>query len=374
MQADLDWDNPAEVLALPHQYGSLNKAAKALGRSRSFVQRRYKAAGGRPHTGIAAGQTEPRTYYEGPAHTPPEAWNILLRDRETGRIEEGVDWQPFDNEIDVAEVRRRYLAMTDREEYALKVSVTLTERDYYTVIDAGDVHIGPPEVAYRKWLALLEWIASAPDTGLVINGDLLNIATKSAPGLGPATDRLTYDEAWALVEDDLRPLARAGKLHALLDGNHEGRIARDTGIRLSPIAYLCKSLRVPYCGYETFVRWVLTWGEQQRVYIGYHNHGNGNAGTSGAVHNAIERLAQRNRADYTVMAHTHRRFAENLTWRECDRETGRILTQSAPMVASGSYQKLMHGSYSADKGMQPADLGAGTVFLYADRQAVHART
>jgi len=324
--------------------------------------------------GIATAQTEQGAYYEGPAQTPPEAWDTLIRNSEAARIEEGPNWQPFSNEVDVAEVRRRYLAMTDREEYALKVSVTLTERDYYTVIDAGDVHLGPPEIAYRKWLALLAWTGEQPDTGLVLNGDLLNIATKSAPGLGPATDRLTYDEAWALMEDDLRPLAEAGKIHALLDGNHENRIARDTGVQLSPIADLCRALRVPYCGYESFIRWLLTWQGQERIYTGYHNHGSTNANTNGAVHMAIERLAQRNRADYTVMAHTHRRFAENLTWRECERQTGRLLTQSAPMVASGSYQKLMHGTYSADKGMQPADLGAGTIWLYGDRQAVHART
>lgn len=324
--------------------------------------------------GKAASTTIPPHHYEGPDTTPAEAWNVLIKDREAGRVDSGPDWQPFDNEINVAEVRRRYLAMTDREEYALTVPVALTQRDYYTVIDAGDVHLGPPEIAYRKWIALLTWIGEQPDTGLVLNGDLLNTATKSAPGLGPATDRLTYDEVWALLEADLRPLAEAGKIHALLDGNHEARIARDTGVRLSPIAYLCKSLQVPYCGYESFIRWVLRWHETERIYVGYHNHGSSNANTNGAVHTAIERLANRSRADYTVMAHTHRRFAENLTWREVERETGRILTQSAPMVASGSYQKLMHGTYSADKGMQPADLGAGTVWLYGDRQSVHART
>lgn len=333
------------LLKVVAEHGSINKAADALGIPRTTLKRwlRNDAV---------------------PTKRQGEAIPTNIGER----------WQRFSNDAQVEAIRERYLAVTSRREYALDVPVTLTSAEYYNCVDSGDVHLGPPECAYDRWLALLGWIREQPDTGLIINGDLLNVATKTAPGLGPAADVLPHSEAWNLALADLEPLARAGKLHAILRGNHEARIANVTGVLDDPLYYLARELGVPYCGYEVYIRWFVEWQGQTHIYIGYHNHGSSNAATSGAVHNALERLAHRNRGDYCVMAHTHRRFAENLTWREVDRQTGEILTCSAPMVASGSFQRLMGGTYSADRGLQPADIGAASIYLYGSRQAVHTRT
>lgn len=284
----------------------------------------------------------------------------------------GAEFARFDNEQSDEDLRESYLDITTRTESALDVEVTLAESDYYNCVNASDVHYGPRECAYAKWLKLLEWTLETPDTGMVFNGDLFNAATKSAPGLGPAIDVLEFGGQYRLARADLMPLAKAGKLHAILRGNHDERVMKISGIREDPVERLAHDLSVPYLGYEGFIRWRVCKGAKVQHYTGYHHHGCSAAGTTGGVINVIERLAQRNRADYCAMGHTHRLVSSVVTFREVQ-ANGNVVLRKVPIVNSGSYQQTQAGTYAADKGYSPANVGSASIFLHGDKHSVHSR-
>jgi len=301
--------------------------------------------------------------------------DLRFRDDPEGASEfrPGQQYERFDNAPDIDELRDWYLDVTDREEHALDIEVTLQENERYNCVMASDIHIGPAECAYSKWLSLLEWVLAEPDCGMIVNGDLFNCSTRNSVGLGPVTDRLPFQEQQRLMLADLRPLAEAGKLHALLTGNHDARAAKETGLLLDPVKDMAETLNVPHLGYEGFVRWRVNWQGRREIYTGYHHHGCTGANTSGGVENAIKRLEERNRADYVVMGHVHRLKSTVATHRRVGPD-GTIVTAKTPLVVAGSYQRLQGGTYQADKAFEPALIGSGTIWLHGDKHSVHART
>ena len=92
----------------------------------------------------------------------------------------------------------------------------------------GDVHVGAEGAQLEAWQKWLEQIQEDPDSYVVFLGDLLDNATRRSvgdiwTGMSPS-DQVEY------VTRSLRPLAKDGKILALLAGNHELRSARDTDL------------------------------------------------------------------------------------------------------------------------------------------------
>ena len=285
----------------------------------------------------------------------------------------GPNFSRFDGDATIDEVQERYLTITTVEERALDIPITLTDGPVYNCVNASDIHYGPRACAYAKWLKLLDWILDEPDTGLIVNGDIFNEATKTAPGMGPSDDALPFDKQRDLAAHDLAPLADAGKLHALLSGNHDQRAAKASGVKVDPVGDLAKSLGVPHLGYEGFVRWRIEGDDDAQIYTGYHHHGFGGGRKRGGKVNKIHDTAHVARTDYVVMGHTHDLFADNVTYREVLPD-GRIDTRRTVVLYDGSYYDMMAGGYSADQGLPPPLIGSGTIWLHGDKHSVHART
>jgi hypothetical protein len=68
-----------------------------------------------------------------------------------------------------------------------------------------------------------------------------------------------------------QPLANAGLLIGLNDGNHEGRVIKTTSY--NPTQMMCRILRVPYLGHSAFHLWRV--GKQ--TYSVYSTHGSSGA-------------------------------------------------------------------------------------------------
>jgi len=158
-----------------------------------------------------------------------------------------------------------------------------------------------------------------------------------------------------------------------LEGNHEDRIRRATGLKASPMQRVAQELDVPYRGYETFVRWRIMKGEKSEVYTGYHHHGRGAARTEGGILNNLIAMAKLNRADYLAAGHTHHLFAHTLTWREVAAD-GEVVVRKEPVLNTGSFQRTQGDTYATRNAFTPAVIGAGSLHLYGTKHSVHART
>ena len=284
----------------------------------------------------------------------------------------GPDVPRFDNEPSIEEIDANYRKLTDRREYALDIDIILEAADYYNTITAGDVHLGIPECAYGPWTELCKWTLSKPDTGMIFHGDGGNVSTIGSPS-SPAVDLLPYEDQFRLLVYNLTPLAEANKLLLLLEGNHEDRIRRATGVKISPMQRVAQELDVPYRGYESFVRWRITKDDNSEIYTGYHHHGRGAARTEGGILNNLTAMAMYNRADYVAAGHTHRLFAHTLTWREVASD-GEIVVRKIPVLNTGSFQRTQGDTYATRNAFAPAVIGAGSLYLYGNKHSVHART
>lgn len=275
----------------------------------------------------------------------------------------GAAFQQTTGSKPVEKLRADYLDFTNFTERAVDVAHE-TDREEWIHILASDLHLGPREVAYGSWLRLLEWIMETPNVSLSLNGDMYNMATKTAPGLGPAADVLGFEDQRRLLFADLRPLADAGKLDFVGEGNHEDRIANVTGVKIWPAQDLAVALGVPYTGYSTFVRWKVN----DHYYTGFQHHGCGSGQSLGYVLATLERMAWNNRADYVAMGHRHQRLAVARGFKELDAR-GNVVEREVHLIAIGSYQRTALNNYAVKKNLSPSIIGAVGVRFKA--QAEH---
>ena len=172
----------------------------------------------------------------------------------------------------------------------------------------GDLHVGSPDCNGLKVKRILNEITLAKNGYVIYIGDQIDNALLSSPS-NVFHQRLSPQDQIAKVAELFRPHAEAGKILAIMDGNHEARSVRVAG--LSPTALISKILGVEdkYTPTTAIVRVAIG----PTTYTIYATHGSGNGGTIGAKTNAIERLTRIVDADVYAAGHTHEPF---VFWRD----------------------------------------------------------
>jgi len=272
--------------------------------------------------------------------------------------------------LTLANVREMYLAVTARADtapaYEWKVP---RDTEYAHLIFLGDLHYGSPDMDYRRFIALCDWIAERPEVRWIGMGDYWDLVTMQSPGIH--RQALTYDQATDLLRADTEPImSQCIMLHR---GNHDERIMRGLQIGHDPVKRWAKECDIFYGGYSGFVNVTVTDGRKGRTqkYIGFQHHGFGGGATWGYVLNSMERLAAQNDCDWVAMGHRHQRASvETSKARVVD---GVVEVYGVPLISTGSFQKHLKDSYASKKGMRPASLGAAAAHLYLDRHSVHGR-
>lgn len=230
--------------------------------------------------------------------------------------------------------------------------------DKLRVYPIGDLHVGSPAHDGKKldeWLAFVE---RSPNASMLNTGDNINAAVVGSKS-DVYAEQMTVGDALERLEDKLRPLADAGRLDALGEGNHEARVQRATGI--DPMALVARHLGVDHWAASALV--VYHVGDvEYRVHV---RHGTGNSPASTA---AVTKAAQVvSNADLHVTGHTHR---QQLILEDVFAyEKGRVERRSRRYVTSGSFTK--YERYAAERGYAPSHLGAPRIVLSGRRHDVH---
>lgn len=243
------------------------------------------------------------------------------------------------------------------------VEMPLIQRDYsaetrHYLYAIGDVHIGAKSHHRRMWEQWLGFLLAKENASLLGTGDFLNTAI-----LGSKSDvydeKMTVGDAKRLLIDQLRPLAEAGRIDALMPGNHEDRITRAIGD--CPIRDVADTLGVPYVEAAGMFLYQIG-GVQYRVFL---RHGTGNGQSMAALTKGRSVIP----ADVYLTGHTHRQqvLAEDIF--DVESSGHRVGRRKWYAVSSGSF--LGYEKYAAQRGYSPGRLGAPRIFLDGRRHDLH---
>jgi hypothetical protein len=241
----------------------------------------------------------------------------------------------------------------------------LVQRDYsdenrHYLYPLGDVHIGAKQHAAKMWQQWVDFLTTRGNVSLLGTGDFLNVAI-----IGGKSDvydeRMTVGEGKRLLIKQLRPLAEAGRIDALMPGNHEDRITRAIGD--CPIQDVADALEVPYVEAAAMFLYQIG-GVQYRVFM---RHGTGNGQTMSALTKGRQVIP----ADLYITGHTHRQqvLAEDVFDVSDTAGKLRVGRRKWYAVSSGSF--LGYERYAAQRGYSPGRLGAPRVFMDGKRHDLH---
>jgi len=286
----------------------------------------------------------------------------------------------FSGERSLADKREDYLQATGKRERAPVYEWRIPqEAEYAQLVTVSDLHYGPPEMDYARWLKLRDWIAENKHVRWVGLGDFLDTAVHDSPGMGGEGQLLSFEDARELLAEDIAPIAK--QCFCLLMGNHEARIANKLKLKFCPIKDLCRRLSIPYGGTSSYLRLTVQQGKHAQTYDGFLHHGFGSAQTPGGKINKLFKTIEWNAVDFLAMGHTHaqvvveqlRMALGNEPFEEDGQQWVQVGARTIPMAFAGSFLKHQAGSYSRDYGLSPASLGAADFRFDGRRKSVHGR-
>lgn len=177
------------------------------------------------------------------------------------------------------------------------------------ILPLADTHIGDAHCDMGLISDTIEKVLISPNYYTILDGDLMNTAIIGSKS-DVYHDQMPPSEQLAKCADLFGGLAAAGKILAVLPGNHEERISRTVGVDMTQL--LCRELGIEHLYSPTSALVFLRFGENRKkgrrykiVYSIYCNHGRGGGRRLGGKLNALEDMARIVTADVYLMGHTH---------------------------------------------------------------------
>lgn len=208
----------------------------------------------------------------------------------------------------------------------------------------ADLHIGDPLVQMQAIKARIDYAVQHDNAYVILNGDLIDNATKTSIGdiYGSIhSPQQAIDKAVEL----LKPLAQAGKILCITDGNHERRTYRNDGI--SPTRVIADRLGITDRLAETSACLHLAVGKQQ--YTVYCTHGSGGGRMISGKMLKLDRLADVCDADIYIMSHVHQPGAYRRGYYRVKAGKSTLVEKLFVLTAA----TLGYGGYADLAGMQP---------------------
>ena len=240
--------------------------------------------------------------------------------------------------------------------------------DKLTILPISDTHFGDAHADEELLRKRIEFIRDNENVYTILCGDILNNATRG--GVSDVYgERYSPMKAIQYAVKLFEPIKH--KVLGIVDGNHEARTYKDSGICLGQIIAEELGLADKYCseGLFVFLRFGQVRngkhetngsGERRKVcYTVYFSHGNGGGKKPGSKLNALEDLAGIVDADCYISGHVH--LPGN--FKECffrvDARNSIVTNVEKTFVSLSAY--LNYGGYGQRMGFKPASLSAPIV-------------
>lgn len=242
----------------------------------------------------------------------------------------------------------------------IKVDLS-TDLDHLEIHILSDWHIGDKSCKLNEIKAVVEHIKNTPCAYAVLNGDLLNNATKTSVSDCYA-ETMTPSEQLQTLCDLIEPIK--DKVLFITQGNHEHRTYKSDGIDLT--ALMTKQLGIydkyARVGGVLFVRFGEEMKHRRRMcYTFYITHGSGGGKKEGGKANGLCDLASIVDTDIYIHSHTHLPMVIKENFFRLDNKNSCVKECEKLFVNAAA--SLSYGGYGQEFKFKPANSTSPTIYL-----------
>ena len=243
------------------------------------------------------------------------------------------------------------------------VTRDLTKFSKIYLVPLADLHIGCKDANVKVIRKYIDWIKEHKNAFTILNGDLMNCATKdSTPEL--YDDLITPDQSYNRLKILLEPIK--DRILMITRGGHEGQIYRRVGADY--MARLAWDLGdIPYKPDGGMVGIWLSRADHNMTFWTYATHGWGGARKTGGKANKIEELTNAVYADCYVLSHDHTQIIHRFNTLEppksrcTPKRAAYMHTHRRLLVNTGGF--INYAGYIQSKGYTPQDIGTPRVLM-----------
>jgi hypothetical protein len=247
--------------------------------------------------------------------------------------------------------------------HVLTVKRDLREDGYtgdVTLLPLADFHVGDPNSDRALIKELIKQVQETEHCYTILNGDLMNTAIASSVS-DSYSETLKPDEQLKRCVDMFGPLAEAGKILAITDGNHERRISRAVGVDMTALLAAQLNLQDVYSPGDVIVFVQVgankantkRKGKRHRPYYYsiFARHGAGGGALKGGKVNRLQRFSDVADCDLYIGSHTHDDIVMHDAVYRCDRQHATATLTDRTYVNTPA--ALKYGGYGEVAGYRP---------------------
>ena len=218
----------------------------------------------------------------------------------------------------------------------------------------SDFHIGDELCNLKLIRSVLDEVKNSPNTFIILNGDLMNNATRNSVGAGVYNEQMTPTEQIVKLCDLLENVKE--RILVIHPGNHENRSYKDDGVDI--IRLVAKQLGIEDRFSEGWWYLYLSFGlnKEKRdrpimyTITGIHGYGGGRK-NGGKINNLVE-MSDKVIADLYVMGHTHTPIITRNSIFVPDLQHKTLIQKDKYYLMTNSF--LEYGGYGEQYGYTPS--------------------
>lgn len=235
----------------------------------------------------------------------------------------------------------------------------------------ADEHIGDDNCDLARLKERIEYVATHENAYCVLNGDILDYASRSSIGDIEARQFNIMEQIEKGVEL-FSPIK--DKIIAITSGNHEGRAYRKEGIDISKIIALQLGLEKKYSATSAFI--FLRFGTESHrkrpmCYTIYMLHGSGGGRKEGAKAIRLADMASIVDADIFIHSHTHLPMIMKQGFFRVDTANSAVANCTKLFVNTSS--NLNYGGYGEAQEFKPNSTDTPIIYLNGTKKQSYAK-
>ena len=244
------------------------------------------------------------------------------------------------------------------------------------IIIFADEHIGDNMCDFKLIMDRIEYVKKTPNAYCILNGDLMDTAIASSVGDTYGANLQPMEQLKQCVKL-FQPLADAGKILAVLPGNHEGRVYKSDGFDITEL--MCAQLGIPQKYSPTTALLFIRFGKgrthgrenARQLYTIYVTHGSGGGRREGGKINRLADLASIVDADIYLHAHTHLPLVFKEAFFRVSGSNSSVSLVDKLFVNTAA--SLNYGGYGDRQGFKPASKCSPVIYLHGTKHDMWAK-
>ena len=237
----------------------------------------------------------------------------------------------------------------------------------------ADEHIGDEQSDLKRLLARIEYVKNTPNAYCILNGDILDNATKTSIG-DTYTQRFNPMEQLKKAVEIFAPIRE--KCLCVTHGNHENRTYKNEGINLSYL--IAKQLGLEDRYTPTSATIFIRFGQgcrdtkyRKASYTIYVLHGSGGGRKEGSKANRLAEMASIIDTDIYIHSHTHLPMIMKQAFHRIDTANSAVSLVDKLFVNTAA--NLNYGGYGEAAEFKPSSKDTPVIYLSGTKKYFEAK-